>query len=192
MLTCKIHSAQMEASKFATPSLRFSKLNRSNIDIIYDAKISPGTTLRLQAVEGIPAAPFRIFNASNLKSLVLRSDQGTPASLINTVRFGVKLTSDDVRANASFHDVSHKQSFCLDGELVFEKGTEVAVSDKLDSAGMSVACPHLDPKALHRSSPFNLLPTRLSKITRTACRCSPPQGSPKQLQQGLIWQALCC
>ena len=132
---------------FDIPSLSFPDLRRVDVAVRTDTPTS-STLARYKAVDGLPPAPYRIFNGSQLQSLVLHSDEAalsakvaaslaastaaqetallrsglTAASLppgaaikapatqavspMNTKKLSVSLSLDDVRANASFHDVS--------------------------------------------------------------------------------------
>ena len=127
-----------QPAQLCVPSLTFPTLARSSVTVTVSER-----TAQFQAIADLPAAKFRIFNASSLKNLALRSDSpvqnnltasgmtlqdgpngistapptgvplnsnfnGTNAtySPMNTKRFVVSLTSDDVRTNASLQDVS--------------------------------------------------------------------------------------
>ena len=95
---------QQQPGQLAISSLKFPQLTRVNVDIFLEPQTS-SKTARHQAIAEFPPARYRIFNASSLKGLVLRSDNGKPASPVNTAKFAVTLTDDGIRANASLHDV---------------------------------------------------------------------------------------
>lgn len=91
--------------------------------------------VQYQALAGCPAAKYRIFNAANLADLTLRSDvpiqppslsssiptksssdaipggsatgQIATASSLKSKKFGISLTTDAIRADASLQDVSN-------------------------------------------------------------------------------------
>ena len=113
------------------PSLNFSSLARTTINLGPIAGQNKSTQA-FRAASGLPPVKFRIYNAAKQQGLVLASDApigavvpaGTGmldrarlASPVNSRRYTVLLSSDDVRSNASYHDVSVESRFSSHGKV---------------------------------------------------------------------------
>ena len=111
------------AQQFSIASLNFASLTRATVKLgpkgVDDANAQPFT-----AVSGLPPARLRVYNAARQQGLVLTSDapavvpktgvsileRARLASPLNSTRYQVQLSLDDIRASASFHDVSEMMS----------------------------------------------------------------------------------